>query len=160
MSQYTPQEDAEKTMTGARLRGYAFALLAKREHSKAELREKLRRYAMNLEEVDALLQEFEIKNYQSDERYAELVLSSQINRGKGPRRILQTLHLKEVQSKNIQEQIKDIDWNEQAYNLKVKKFGTEVSKDPKVLSKQIRFLQYRGYDMDVIMKVIRRKIEE
>ncbi len=50
-----------------------------------------------------------------------------------------------------------IDWVEQAYQLKVKKFGEEVEKDPKLKAKQMRFLQYRGFDLDVIMKAIQRR---
>ena len=42
----------------------------------------------------------------------------------------------------------------------IKKFGTEVANEPKVKAKQIRFLQYRGFDMDAIMKAIRRKEQD
>ena len=54
-------------------------------------------------------------------------------------------------------EIHNIDWVEQAYQLKVKKFGEEVEKDPKLKAKQMRFLQYRGFDLDVIMKAIQRR---
>ena len=60
----------------------------------------------------------------------------------------------------IEEKPKETDWTEQAYQLKVKKFGTEVANEPKVKAKQIRFLQYRGFDMDAIMKAIRRKEQD
>ncbi|EPP0627757.1 regulatory protein RecX, partial [Acinetobacter baumannii] len=32
-------------------------------------------------------------------------------------------------------------------------------KDPKLKAKQIRFLQYRGFDLDVILKAIQRKLD-
>ena len=48
----------------------------------------------------------------------------------------------------------EVDWFAEALATKVKKYGTEVATDPKLKAKQIRFLQYRGYSMDVIFKVI------
>ena len=56
--------------------------------------------------------------------------------------------------------MKETDWNEQAYQLKVKKFGLEVEKEPKLKAKQIRFLMYRGFEMDAIMQAISRKAED
>ena len=67
---------------------------------------------------------------------------------------------KKVDSSLISEELKETDWTEQAYQLKVKKFGTEVANEPKLKAKQIRFLQYRGFDMDAIMKAIRRKEQD
>ncbi|MGA9699740.1 MAG: RecX family transcriptional regulator, partial [Acinetobacter sp.] len=49
---------------------------------------------------------------------------------------------------------------EQAYQLKVKKYGAKVEKEPKLKAKQIRFLMYRGFEMDTIMKAISRKSED
>ncbi|WP_111891364.1 regulatory protein RecX [Acinetobacter sp. MB5] len=155
----TDQQPA-KTMKGARLRSYAYALLCKREYSKAELRAKLNQYAEDPDEVERLLEEFSQYQYQSDQRVAEQVLVSQIRKGKGPRRILQTLQQKQVDQDYIQEQVQETDWLEHAYQLKVKKYGTAVEKDPKLQAKQIRFLQYRGYDMDVILKAVRRSVQE
>ena len=65
-----------------------------------------------------------------------------------------------MDSSLISEELKETDWAEQAYQLKVKKFGTEVANEPKLKAKQIRFLQYRGFDMDAIMKAIRRKEQD
>ncbi|MEB3754179.1 regulatory protein RecX [Acinetobacter sp. MD2(2019)] len=146
--------DALKTMTGARLRSYAFALLAKREYSKQELKNKLACYAQDLDEVHQLIEELEQQHYQSDERVAKMLLSSQIRQGKGPRRIAQALQKKALDPEYIETDLDDVDWLEQAYQLKIKKFGTTVSKDQKEIAKQVRYLQYRGYDMDVIFKAI------
>ena len=147
-------------LTGTRLRSYAFALLTRKEYAKAELIEKLSLYAQDRDEVLALVEELSERQYQSDQRVAEMVLSSQIRKGKGPNRIKQALKLKQLDSNLILEDIQDVDWFEQAYQLKVKKFGIQIEKDPKQKAKQIRFLQYRGFDMNVIMKAISRTTEE
>ena len=147
-------------LTGSRLRSYAFAVLTRREYSKAELIEKLALYAVDREEVLKLVDEFAAQNYQSDQRVAEIMLSSQKRRGKGPNRIKLALKAKKIDSSLIQEELKEIDWHEQAYQLKVKKFGTAIEKEAKLKAKQIRFLMYRGFEMDAIMKAISRKEED
>lgn len=147
-------------LTGSHLRSYAFAVLTRKEYSKAELIEKLATYAANREEVINLVEELSNNNYQSDQRVAEIVLSSQKRKGKGPQRIKLALKNKKINSELIQEELKEIDWAEQAYQLKIKKFGITVERDPKLKAKQIRFLQYRGFDMDAIMKAISRKESE
>ena len=100
------------------------------------------------------------ENYQSDQRVAETLLSSQKRKGKGPNRIKMALKSKKIDSSLIQDELKETDWNEQAYQLKVKKFGLEVEKEPKLKAKQIRFLMYRGFEMDAIMQAISRKAED
>nr|MBP9786841.1 regulatory protein RecX [Acinetobacter sp.] len=77
----------------------------------------------------------------------------------GLQRIKQVLKAKQLDAELITEELQDVDWLEQAYQLKVKKFGEEVTHDPKIKARQIRFLQYRGFDMDVIMKTIARTSE-
>ncbi|NNP74619.1 RecX family transcriptional regulator [Acinetobacter sp. Ac_3412] len=154
------QTEKPKTLTGQRLRSYAFALLTRRDYSKAELISKLNLYAINPDEVANLVEELAQQNYQSDQRVAELTLASQIRKGKGLQRIKQALKAKQLDAELITEELQEVDWLDQAYQLKVKKFGEEVSTDPKIKAKQVRFLQYRGFDMGVIMKAIARTSEE
>ncbi|MDN5512905.1 regulatory protein RecX [Acinetobacter sp.] len=151
-----PQPKAQG-LTGTRLRSYAFAVLTRKEYSKADLVEKLALYAMNRDEVIKLVDELATENYQSDQRVAEMLLSSQKRKGKGPNRIKLALKNKKIDTELIQEELKETDWNEQAYQLKVKKFGKTVERDPKLKAKQIRFLQYRGFDLDAIFKAISRR---
>ncbi|WP_445115976.1 regulatory protein RecX [Acinetobacter sp. WZC-1] len=147
-------------LTGSRLRSYAFAVLTRREYSKADLTEKLAMYAASREEVIALVNELARENYQSDRRVAEMMLASHVRRGKGPNRIKLALRSKQIDKTLIQQDLSEIDWYEQAYQLKIRKYGTEVTRDPRLKAKQIRFLQYRGFDMDAIMKAITRQVEQ
>ena len=135
-------EKAPPGLTGTRLRSYAFAVLTRREYSKADLIE------------------FARENYQSDQRVAEMTVRSQVRKGKGPNRIKLALHSKKLDQALVREDLKEIDWYAQAYELKVTKYGTAVAKDPKEKAKQIRFLQYRGFEMDAIFKAISRKPNE
>lgn len=153
---HSEKTEKPKNLTGQRLRSYAFALLTRRDYSQAELTEKLNQYAIDPEEVTHLVEELVQQNYQNDQRVAEQTLASQIRKGKGLQRIKQALKAKQLDTELIYEELQEVDWLEQAYQLKVKKFGTDIAKDPKVKAKQIRFLQYRGFDMEVIMKAIAR----
>lgn len=156
----TETQPKPQGLTGTRLRSYAFAVLTRKEYSKADLIEKLALYALDRGEVLKLVDELAKENYQSDQRVAEMMLSSQKRKGKGPNRIKMALKSKKIDSSLIQDELKETDWNEQAYQLKVKKFGLEVEKEPKLKAKQIRFLMYRGFEMDAIMQAISRKAED
>ncbi|WOE40172.1 regulatory protein RecX [Acinetobacter chinensis] len=153
-------QKSDQGLTGTRLRSYAFAVLTRREYSKADLIEKLAMYAQNRDEVIELVNELARENYQSDLRVAEMMLRSQVRKGKGPNRIKLALRSKSLDRTLIQDDLNEIDWYEQAYQLKIKKYGVNVEKDQKLKAKQIRFLQYRGFEMDVIMKAISRKEDE
>lgn len=154
----TSSEEKKKPgLTGSRLRSYAFAVLTRKEYAKAELIEKLCLYAENRAEVLELVDELSRENYQSDQRVAETMLSSQKRKGKGPNQIKMKLKNKKIDTALIAEELKETDWSQQAYELKVKKYGVEVSKDPKIKAKQMRFLMYRGFEMDAIIKAISRK---
>lgn len=151
------QKNKRPGLTGTRLRSYAFAVLTRKEYSKKDLIEKLALYAENREEVLTLVEELSRENYQSDQRVAEMVVRSQIRKGKGPNRIKLALRAKSIDKELAQNDMNEIDWYDEAYQLKVKKYGVDVNKDPKIKAKQIRFLQYRGFEMDAIMKAISRK---
>ena len=132
-----------KGLTGSRLRSYAFAVLTRREYSKADLIEKLGLYAMDRDEVLKLVDELARENYQSDQRVAEIMLSSQKRKGKGPNRIKLALKSKKLM-RAIQEELKETDWNEQAYQLKVKKYGAKVEKRAKTKSQANSLLDVSG----------------
>ncbi len=163
-SLFNDQASEQKTqrpgLTGSRLRSYAFAVLTRKEYSKADLIKKLALYAEHQDEVIQLVDELARENYQSDQRVAEMIVRSQMRKGKGPNRIKLALNAKKIDKALVQDDMKEVDWYEEAYQLKVKKYGTEVSKDPKIKAKQIRFLQYRGFEMDAIMKAIMKQQED
>ncbi|AOA58696.1 regulatory protein RecX [Acinetobacter larvae] len=143
-------------LTGSRLRSYAFAVIARKEYSKQQLIEKLLLRAHNRNEVLELVEELAQSHYQSDQRTAEMTLNSQLRQGKGPQRIKQALHKKHLDQQLIADDLQEIDWLEQAYQLKCKKFGLEVATEPKLKAKQIRFLQYRGFHLETIFAAIQR----
>ena len=69
----------------------AMNLLARREHSRAELKEKLLKREFEPDEVEATVASLADRNLISDERFAESFATGRIRRGQGPVRIRQEL---------------------------------------------------------------------
>lgn len=131
------------------------ALLARREHSRAELIEKLDRSgydpALIRREVDALAAE----RLQSDERFAEAFLRSRMERGEGPIRIRY-----ELVRRGVDESLVDgcmglvsDDWIPVAERVWRRRFDGHCPDDLKERARQYRFLTQRGFSSEQINSV-------
>lgn len=152
-------DTAKPPLSMPKLRALAFALLAKREYSKFTLYRKLLQHGADPQQAEQLIEELAQAHYQSDERMTEMLIRSQVRQGRGPQRIQQEIKKHQLNPALAQQEMQHINWLQQAMDLKIRKFGREIAKDPKIKAKQIRFLQYRGFTMDVIMKVINGNAE-
>jgi len=132
----------------------ALNLLARREHSQQELRQKLhlRNFDRNL--VESILQELANQGLQSDQRFAECYARMRINKGYGPVRIVLELRQRGVADTLIDKVLSnDIDWPEIVTKIYRKKFGNKHPKNFAELSKQMRFLQYKGFTVEQLQCV-------
>ncbi len=127
----------------------AMNLLARREHLRAELSQKLRkRFGTDAEdEIEQTLDQLAEENLLSDHRFAESYVRQRCGKGYGPDRIRQELRQKGVSSDLLQLVMEeaDVDWVEIAREVRLKKFGAVVPDDFKDKAKQLRFLNYRGF---------------
>ena len=112
------------------LKNDALEMLARREHSRLELRNKLLRKSHNEEEIDLLLNALNEQNLQSDIRFAEVFTRYRSTKGFGSIKILL-----ELKAKGIDEDIaKDVinneiyDWHALALSVLEKKFSNKVLK--------------------------------
>jgi regulatory protein len=140
--------------TGAKLRGIAFAMLGRREHSEQEFKQKLLELDADPVEVEALVKEFQTSQYQSDQRMADMIVRANVRKGRGPVRVKQTLRERSVDVELAQDNLAETDWLTLARALRVKKFGIELPTEPKEKARQLRFLQYRGFDMQTCSKAV------
>lgn len=140
--------------TGARLRGLAFAMLGRREHSEQELKQKLLELEADPVEVEAIVEEFKTQQYQSDQRMADMIVRSNVRKGRGPARVKQTLRERHVATELAQENLEETDWLALARALREKKFGAELPTEAKEKARQLRFLQYRGFDGSTCSKAV------
>lgn len=142
------------SLKGQRLRSTAFALLAKREHSRQELKSKLLLYGASPEELEPLLAELTGNDYQSDERMAGMLVRANMRKGRGPARIQQELKKHHIEAELAEEDIEQVNWLQQAMELRMRKFGEELPIEQKEKARQVRFLQYRGFNLDICFKAI------
>ncbi|MDO9467172.1 MAG: recombination regulator RecX [Thiobacillus sp.] len=139
----------------ADLRARALALLARREHSRAELTRKLERAGFAHEDIAALLDEFETKNWLSDRRFAESYVADHRARA-GSIKLAYDLRQRGVGEDIIEAVLgenRDSEL-ERAREVWKKKFGAPPV-DASEKAKQMRFLQGRGFTQEIIQKTLR-----
>lgn len=145
------------------LRVRAMQYLARREHSRAELRAKLLPHAQRAdesgsagaEELDALLDDLNARGWLSDERAAAQLVHARRGRF-GVQRIAHELRQKGIAGNLIDEalpQLKETEL-ETARDVWQKKFGIPP-RDRKEKARQVHFLQSRGFSTEVIFKVLK-----
>ncbi len=136
-------------------RAIAIGLLARREHSRQELRSKLLSRGCEADELDQLLHDLEAEGLQSDERYAESYVHSRIDRGFGPLRIQAELRQRGVSDALVEAFLdsRSSAWKHRAQEVWAKKYG-EQAEDYKERARQARFLQGRGFSAHTISQIL------
>ncbi|ELZ5941042.1 regulatory protein RecX [Providencia vermicola] len=151
-------------MTESELYQYALFMLSRRDYGTEELNARMKRrmYEKNEGIVDETLIERVIarlseQHFLDDTRVLELHFQSYIRKGYGPLRIKQELRQKGFAATLIDQQFEntDVDWFELAATVRRKKFSDDIPSDFKEKSKQIRYLQYRGFSGDMIFEQFR-----
>lgn len=146
----------------ASVRDRAIGLLARREHGRVELRDKLRRRELPLDLIDVALDELAERNLQCDNRFAEAFVRSRISRGSGEIKIRAELRARglDVNTIDLALEASDSDWKSNAEEALKKKFLTKISadnvRDARIRGKMQRFLQNRGYNSDQIISAVTR----
>lgn len=137
-------------------------LLAKREHSYAELVQKLQVLDLPSEDIMAVLQQFVDKDIQSDDRFTYHFVRNCIAKGQGLSRIKQALFAHEISENMLGDALQEIepDWFELAYRVKCKKYAIEPETDWMLKQKQMRFLQYRGFNQEQISHAVDFSIDK
>jgi regulatory protein len=137
----------------------ALRLLARREHSRAELARKLRAHTGPEDELEALLDDLAGRKLLSDERYAE-ARTRVLSRRFGSARIAHDLR-----ASGVEEHLADLALKtarateaERAREVWRRKFGT-APKTREERAKQMRFLQSRGFSFDAIRAAVGGKEE-
>lgn len=151
-SNVAQQPDAQVDPVVA-IRYRAMALLARREHSYLELQQKLRdKFQDSIDQVEQVLCGLQQDNLQSDERFAEVFLSSRVRMGQGPQRISLELQQRGVNKFLAEATVakSDVDWFKLAESVRTKKYGDNPCNDFKERAKRSNFLHYRGFSSEQI----------
>ncbi len=142
------------------VKGRALRYLSQREHSRRELERKLARHVDDTPEASAQLQittaldDLAAKDLLCDSRAAASVLSGQGQRF-GSRRLKQTLQQKGLPAELISSTLQQSRGTEleRARAVWQRRFG-EVAVDAKERARQMRFLAGRGFDGEIIRRVV------
>lgn len=136
------------------LRERTLRLLARREHSRAELARKLAQAGFAQHAIEALLDEFEEKNWLSDQRFAESYVADHRARA-GSIKLAYDLRQRGVADSIVEAILNENRGDELARAREIwrKKFSSAPA-DAVDMAKQIRFLQGRGFAMDTIRHVM------
>jgi regulatory protein len=126
--------------------------LARRDYGRDELARKLVEKGYRRSVVVGELHRLAEEGLQSDTRFAESFVQSRISQGKGPVRIRADLRQRGIRDGVIESALEEAacDWYELAREERVKKFGEAVPDAFKEKARQMRFLQYRGFEQDHI----------
>lgn len=138
---------AEEATDPQKVRFAAMNLLARREHSMAELQQKLARRFDDAAVVECELQRLREENLQSDERFVQSFVRQRIQRGYGPLRIERDCRAKGVSRDELERAFSaaEVDWSELAQEVLQKKFGPHPPQTLQEKARRVRFLQYRGF---------------
>lgn len=136
-------------MTSQQVWNKALSLQGRREHSRAELTQKLKLFGASAVQIEETLVRLAEYSLQSDDRFAESLVRSQLLRGRGQCAIKQILQQRGLDAEHpaLAEQTMDTDWTLKARELLQRRFGANLSRDAKEKARYIRFLQYRGFSM-------------
>ena len=136
------------------LRGRALRLLARREHSRAELVRKLKVHARPEDDLEVLLDDLSRRKLLSDERYAE-GRAQTLSRKFGAARIAHELRENGISEELAAAALKSARATDvkRAREVWRKKFRI-APRTREERARQMRFLQARGFSFDVIRTVV------
>ena len=148
--------DEERFSSSVEARKKAMDLLARREHGSGELARKLEKAGFDGDVAVEAIQNLSAEGLQSDQRFVEVFVQSRINQGKGPVRIRSELAERDINPGIVEDVLDETgqDWNALAREIRRKKFGTEQPVEFKEKARQMRFLQYRGFEPDQIQLAV------
>lgn len=146
---------APMVKTEPSLRTRAMRLLARREHSRAELKRKLSAHAADGDDVEALLDDLVIRGWLSDVRFAEQSIRSKSRRF-GPLKLAQQLRGRGVDEESIAAGFRSAaaDGASSLEDVWRSRFRAPPA-DEREKARHARFLQGRGFPLDEILRFLR-----
>ena len=156
IEELVPALEDERFSNPVEARKKAMDYLARREHGRVELRNKLTKFGFDAEISEAAIDRLIDDGLQSDQRFAEAFIRSRINQGKGPARIRADLRERGLSDGLIEDGLSEAEqnWFELAHEVHAKKFGAGPARDFKEKARQMRFLQSRGFDQEHIQAAV------
>ncbi len=143
-----------KELAPKSLRQRALDYLAKREYSYTELGKKLKAYADENDDIQALLDDFKARGWLSDQRFTEQIIHARKAKF-GTAKIAHELREKGISDQLITDAVETLKTTEldNATEVWRKKFKAHPQTREE-WAKQARFLQSRGFGFELIKKIL------
>jgi regulatory protein len=153
-------KDNEESERTAYDRG--LSMLARREHSRRELRARLQHGGYEEAEAAEAIRRLGEQNYQDDERFGEMLLRARVAHGYGPARIRAELLSHGLKATRIDALIAsaEVDWNALALAQLRKKYGSKPAADHAERGKRAQFLLRRGFAAATVRAVAHAEVED
>jgi regulatory protein len=156
-----PQDRSDKSKKPSAY-SKALGLLARREHSKRELKLKLRQGGYEGVEAGEALDRLGEQHYQDDDRFAEMLVRSRIAQGYGPMRLraeLKSHGLPEARIRAVLDEA-DVDWVASAAAQLRRRFGGKSPPDAAEKARRAQFLLRRGFPAATVRSVTHADVDD
>ena len=142
--------------------GAALGMLARRERSRRELRQRLGRKGFEGDEADAALDRLADQHYQDDERFAGMLARSRAGQGYGPARIRMELKTHGLADAAIRRMLDEaeVDWQASAANQLRRRYGGKPAADRAEQAKRAQFLLRRGFAAATVRYATHAEVDE
>ena len=129
--------------------------MARREHSRVELQNKLSKKGFPQQQIECALEQLIANDLQSDQRFLEDFIRSRMLKGNGPLRISQELRQRGIEDGLSRLEEQTIDWVEVAASTYSKKYRSSPISDARERAKRMRYMQSKGFSGDIIRQLIK-----
>ncbi len=157
MAPKAPRKRKSKELTPTQR---ALALLVRREHSSRELTRKLAARGIEAADAQAAVQRLTGDGWQSDARFAEMLVRTRISQGYGPQRIRAELGMHGIDRESVETAMESFegDWAQVAAGVLARRFGGRLVNDRMQQRKAAEFLYRRGFDGDLVRAALRESV--
>ena len=141
----------------------ALALLVRREHSRKELARKLGERGIDTEAALAAVDKLADDGWQSDGRFAEMLVRTRVAHGQGPVRIRAELGTHGLDQESIEAALGGFEgsWTEAALEVARRRFDLDLmSTDVALRRKVADFLYRRGFDGVAVRAVLSSNLQD
>lgn len=137
-------------------------MLARREHSRRELRARLQRGGYDEEEAEAALDRLGDQHYQDDGRFAEMLLRSRAALGYGPLRVRAELASHGLAAAAIDALLHtaEVDWEAGARAALRRRHGGGAGSDWAERGRRAQFLLRRGFPAATVRRVTHAEVDD